>query len=84
MDVYFAILTTLTFVFLIWTIVTDNVAIVGIWIGISISALLSLALLLGNVTNNKTLYDQNITVNTPSYKRWVIDYEAELAKEKIK
>ena len=84
MDVYFAILTTLTFVFLIWTIVTDNVAIVGIWIGISISALLSLALLLGNVTNNKTLYDQNITVNTSSYKRWVIDYEAELAKEKIK
>ena len=84
MDNYIAILVSLNFVFLIWTIITDNIVIAGVWIGISISTLLSLVLLLGNVTDNKTLYDQNISVDTPSYMKWMIDYKAELAKQNIK
>ena len=32
----------------------------------------------GSVTHNQVLYDQNITVNTKEFKKWVIEHEADL------
>ena len=57
-------------------------------IGMALSFLCTILLATGmvdtNVTPNKTLYEQNVSVNINSYKKWVINHEAELAKERLK
>ena len=45
---------------------------------------LAVVLIPSSVTRNEILYEQNISVNTNSYKEWVIDHEAKLAKERLK
>lgn len=58
--------------------------IMGLVFGFSIAA--SWANKVSNevMTSNTYLYENNINVNTKSYKLWKIDHEAELEKRKVK
>lgn len=50
----------------------------GFLFGVLGGAIFMVTVLEKGVTHNQVLYDQNITVNTKEFKKWVIEHEADL------
>jgi hypothetical protein len=50
----------------------------GFLFGILGGAIFMVIVIEEGVTHNHVLYDQNITVNTVPFKKWVIEHEADL------